>query len=304
MIGEDFYTPNITGDALRYLDYPHNATNMGFTADDNPDYYTQMYNGSLDNGGVHVNCGVPSKAFYLLGHGGQHELGGPNMTGIGLDQAADIWWHALTTYLTPSAQFSDAVSAQMYAARDIYGTTSFQITEVQAAWSACGVGTLPSPYVNQIVSNPSFETTSSPWIFSSVNNSTMYISSGDYSHTGRGYAMMGMVNNAQGTIIQSPLTITSHAVAANLTLWIEIVTTDSGSYSDFVILFIKNVNTGASTILDQYYNSQQGPYVMKGPYNMIHYIGIPISIELQVASNSNYPTTFYIDDVDISVAFF
>jgi Zn-dependent metalloprotease len=304
MIGEDFYTPNISGDALRYLDYPHKAANMGYTADDNPDYITQIYTGSLDNGGVHVNCGVPSKAFYLLAMGGQHELGGPNMTGVGTYQASKIWWQALTTYLTPSSQFSDARLAQMYAARDLYGSESFEVTEVEAAWYSVGLGTLPAPYVLQIISNPSLESSSSPWTFTSSDNSSIFVSSGSFAHSGKGYAELGVVNNALGYLTQTPSTMTYKTVSANLTFWLEIVTTDTVAYSDLLNLYIKNGNTGTYTLLDQYFNNQAGSYVMKGPYNLMSYVGIPFTVEFEVISNANNPTTFYIDDVNINIGYY
>ena len=40
-IGEQTYTPNTAGDALRYLDNPHLASNGGFTADGDPDHYSE-----------------------------------------------------------------------------------------------------------------------------------------------------------------------------------------------------------------------------------------------------------------------
>jgi len=226
------------------------------------------------------------------------------MTGIQPDEAASIWWHALTTYLTPSAQFADARSAHIYAARDLYGAESFQLNEVETAWAVCGVGSLPPPFVAQIAVNPSFETVNSPWVFAGSNNCSVYVQSGTYAHTGYGYAMLGLINSASGTLTQSPITITTHAVSANLTFWMEISTIETSPYADVVTLFVKNVNTGFSTVLDQYFNSAAGPYAMRGPYNMIAYAGIPITIEFQISTSATLPTTFFIDDVQMSVGYY
>jgi thermolysin len=51
------------------------------TLDDDPDHYKERYTGLADNGGVHINAGIPNKAFYLLAKGGSHHRGG-SMTGI------------------------------------------------------------------------------------------------------------------------------------------------------------------------------------------------------------------------------
>lgn len=138
-IGEQCYTPaNGTGDALRYMDNPHAASNSGYTADDDPDHYSERYTGTGDNGGVHINSGISNKAFYLLAVGGTHHKGG-SMTGIGADAAAKIWYKALTTYMTASTNFKGARTATLNAAASLYGSGSTNYNAVAQAWSLCGV---------------------------------------------------------------------------------------------------------------------------------------------------------------------
>jgi thermolysin len=138
-IGEQAFTPaNGTSDALRYMDNPHAAGNSGFTADDDPDHFAERYTGTADNGGVHINSGIPNKVFFLLSQGGTHHRGG-TVTGIGADAAARIFYRALTVYMTSSTQFSGARTATLNAARDLFGTGSAQQNSTAAAWSVCGV---------------------------------------------------------------------------------------------------------------------------------------------------------------------
>jgi thermolysin len=137
-IGEQAYTPATSGDALRHMDNPHLASNRGYTADDDPDHYSERYTGTADNGGVHINSGIPNKVFYLLAKGGTHHLGG-SVTGIGADAAARIWYRALTSYMTSSTNFSGARTATLNAAAALYGSGSAQYNAVAAAWTACGV---------------------------------------------------------------------------------------------------------------------------------------------------------------------
>lgn len=136
--GEDAYTPGTPGDASRYLDEPHRAAQKGYTADDDPDHYSERYTGGADNGGVHINSGIANKAFYLLAKGGTHHRGG-SMTGIGADAAARIWYRALTTYMTSGTDFGDAVFATLNAASVLYGTGSVQYNAVNQAWRLVGV---------------------------------------------------------------------------------------------------------------------------------------------------------------------
>lgn len=137
-IGEQAYTPGVSGDALRYMDNPHQASNSGYTADDDPDHYAERYTGTADSGGVHVNSGIGNKAFYLVAVGGTHHRGG-SMTGIGADAAAKIWYRALTSYMTSSTNFKGARTATLNAAAALYGSGSTNYNAVAQAWSLCGV---------------------------------------------------------------------------------------------------------------------------------------------------------------------
>jgi Zn-dependent metalloprotease len=138
LIGEQSYTPGTSGDALRYMSNPHQARNGGYTADDDPDHYSERYTGTGDNGGVHINSGIANKAFYLLAVGGTHHRGG-SMTGIGSAAAARIWYRALTSYMTSSTNFKGARTATLNAAAALYGSGGTNYNAVANAWALCGV---------------------------------------------------------------------------------------------------------------------------------------------------------------------
>ena len=61
------------------------------------------------------------------------------MTGIGRDAAQKIWYRALTVYMTSSTTYSQARTATLNAAKDLYGAGSTQQNTVAAAWSAVSV---------------------------------------------------------------------------------------------------------------------------------------------------------------------
>jgi Zn-dependent metalloprotease len=116
LVGEDWFTPSVPGDALRYMDNPP-ADGVSI------DNYSQYYPG-ID---VHYSSGIQNKAFYLLA------------TSIaGRDVAEKIFYRALTVYLTPSATFHDVRIATLQATTDLYGTRSYQ-KQVSSAWNTVGV---------------------------------------------------------------------------------------------------------------------------------------------------------------------
>ncbi len=143
-MGEDIYTPGTPGDALRYINDP--------AADgSSPDYYPERYTGTSDNGGVHINMGIGSLAYYLFSQGGTHPRGKTSVQvpALGITEARAIWYRALTTYFTSSTNFEGARNATAEAAQDLYGATAYDA--VHKAWDAVGVpGTPASDTVTEL----------------------------------------------------------------------------------------------------------------------------------------------------------
>ena len=111
-----------------------------------PDTYkgTYWYTGTSDNGGVHTNSGVGNFMFYLLvtGGSGTNDIGNSySVTAIGLAKADQIVYRAETVYLSPTSKYADWRTACINAATDLYGSGSNEVTQVQNAWYAVGVGT-------------------------------------------------------------------------------------------------------------------------------------------------------------------
>jgi len=140
LIGEDIYTPNISGDALRNMANPAQFGDR--------DYYPDRYTGTSDNGGVHTNSGIANLAFQLLVDGGTHPRDKTSLTvtGIGPAAAADIFYWANVGCLTPGSDFA----AARYCTADVFGNVSGTdySAEVHAAWDAVGVPNNPPPPPN------------------------------------------------------------------------------------------------------------------------------------------------------------
>ncbi len=123
--------------ALRDMADPHNGGSSINDACWQPANMNEFTNTTEDNGGVHINSGIPNHVFYLAA------------TSIGRSDASKIWYRALTVYLTRNSQFIDARIATINAAADLYGASSNQVNAVKNAWDAVGViegsGTPPPP---------------------------------------------------------------------------------------------------------------------------------------------------------------
>ncbi|MFE8070082.1 M4 family metallopeptidase [Marinobacteraceae bacterium S3BR75-40.1] len=105
------------------------------------DSYDSRYTGDQDNGGVHINSGIMNLAFYLLAHGGQHPRGKTDVTvtGIGLEDALDIYYQANTRLFTRSTTFENARFRLAQAAETLYGECSTQWAAVHQSYDAVKV---------------------------------------------------------------------------------------------------------------------------------------------------------------------
>lgn len=117
LMGEDVYTPGVSGDALRSMSNPELY--------DQPSHMSQYYNTTSDNGGVHINSGIPNKAAYNT------------ITKLGNQKSQQIYYRALTEYLTSTSNFADAKEALAQSAYDLYGQIEADI--VWNAWNSVGV---------------------------------------------------------------------------------------------------------------------------------------------------------------------
>lgn len=145
LIGEDIFTPNTAGDALRYMANPTaDASLYPAQLGGSRDFYGERYTGSQDNGGVHLNSGIPNLAFQLLVAGGKHPRNKTTFSvpGIGITKAGAIFQRALTQgYFTSSTNLAQARAHTETVAEQLY-PGSAKIA-VGFAWAAVGVGQPP-----------------------------------------------------------------------------------------------------------------------------------------------------------------
>ena len=85
--------------ALRSMRDPGTAyDNPVLGKDPQPAHYADRFTGSGDNGGVHINSGIPNRAFYLAA---------TKLGGRAWETAGRIWYDTLTSgRVTPTMDFS------------------------------------------------------------------------------------------------------------------------------------------------------------------------------------------------------
>ncbi|MEU2060857.1 M4 family metallopeptidase [Streptomyces sp. NPDC013455] len=134
LIGAEVFTPGIEADALRSLKAPGTAyDNALFGKDPQPDHmsgYVNLPNTERgDNGGVHVNSGIPNKAFYLTAV----RIGGFAWQAPGL-----IWYESLKAS-SIETQFQDFADTTYQQAETLFGADSAEQLAVLAAWQEVGI---------------------------------------------------------------------------------------------------------------------------------------------------------------------
>ncbi|MDQ6642050.1 MAG: M4 family metallopeptidase [Actinomycetota bacterium] len=124
LIGEGIFLPGVKGTALRSMKAPGTAyddPNLGKDPQvGSMDHYVQT---TQDNGGVHINSGIPNHAFQLAATA----IGGSSAEGAGR-----IWYAALTSGIGPDTDFAGFAQATVTAA----GAHADAVTK---AWATVGV---------------------------------------------------------------------------------------------------------------------------------------------------------------------
>jgi Zn-dependent metalloprotease len=144
LIGQGLLAAGIHGVALRSMKAPGTAyDDPTLGKDPQPDHMSRYVNTSSDNGGVHINSGIPNKAFYLVATG----LGGNSW-----DRAGPIWYRTLTASgLSATASFADFAKLTADNANSLYGSAVRDV--VVQAWRDVGIdlATVASWYYDKAV---------------------------------------------------------------------------------------------------------------------------------------------------------
>ncbi|WP_329320145.1 MULTISPECIES: M4 family metallopeptidase [unclassified Streptomyces] len=216
LIGEKI---NINGDGtpLRYMDKP---SKDGGSADS---WYSGV--GNLD---VHYSSGPANHMFYLLSEGSGTKVingvtynsptsDGVAVAGIGRAAALQIWYKALTTYMTSSTNYAAARTAALNAATALYGANSTQYAGVANAFAGINVGSHVTPPSNGVtVTNPGSQS-STVGTAVSLQVSASSTNGGSLSYSASGLPTGLSINSSTGAITGTPTTAGTYSTTVTVT---------------------------------------------------------------------------------------
>ncbi len=141
IIGEGLFTSNVNAVGIRSMKNPGTAYDDPLLGKDpQPGHMNDYVNTTQDNGGVHINSGIPNRAFYVTAY----ELGGASW-----EKAGQIWYATLTdARLTNAASFQHFANLTHQIAGEKYGVGSLEQMAVMKGWTEVGITIAAAPSEN------------------------------------------------------------------------------------------------------------------------------------------------------------
>jgi Zn-dependent metalloprotease len=131
LIGRGILSKHVNGTALRSMIAPGTAYNDPVLGKDPQPYHMKDFlQTTWDNGGVHVNSGIPNHAFYLVSN---------FMGGYAWEKAGKIWYETLQRNHNSMIDFKQWAELTVEVAGDMFGNGSVDQQHVKRAWNLVGV---------------------------------------------------------------------------------------------------------------------------------------------------------------------
>jgi Zn-dependent metalloprotease len=131
LIGAEIMAPGFKGRALRDMANPGTAyddPNLG--KDQQPGHMKDYVQTDVDNGAVHINSGIPNRAFVLAAKA---------IGGYSWEKTGKIWYVTLSQRLTGTAGFAVCARETVSVARDLFPDDPSIAERVAKAWIDVGV---------------------------------------------------------------------------------------------------------------------------------------------------------------------
>ncbi|MBI3821818.1 MAG: M4 family metallopeptidase [Planctomycetes bacterium] len=128
IVGAEVLVPAPTRTGIRNMEHPGTAFqgDPDLGDDPQPDHMSKYYKGPRDRNGVHINSGIPNRAFVLTAQA---------LKGNAWDVAGRIWYETLLA-LTPSSRFIDCAKMTVLIATSKGAAAK---KAVKAAWKKVGI---------------------------------------------------------------------------------------------------------------------------------------------------------------------
>lgn len=132
LIGQGMFAAGVHGVALRSMKAPGTAyDDPALGRDPQPADMAHYVDTTGDDGGVHINSGIPNRAFYLVATA---------IGGNAWEKAGRIWYETLTGgKLASDADFAAFASLTHRSAERLFGVGGAESEAVRGAWTTVGV---------------------------------------------------------------------------------------------------------------------------------------------------------------------
>ncbi len=133
LVGAELLAPGVNGVALRSMAAPGTAyDDPRLGKDPQPAHLRDYVDTTDDNGGVHINSGIPNKAFHVVA---------TTLGGNAWEVAGQVWVDTITGDISADCDFATFARLTVAAATARHGAGSEVVSAVQAGWDAVGVAT-------------------------------------------------------------------------------------------------------------------------------------------------------------------
>jgi Zn-dependent metalloprotease len=141
LIGADLFSERVNGSGIRSMKAPGTAYDDPVLGKDpQPGHMEDYVNTTQDNGGVHINSGIPNRAFYLAAT----EIGSNAW-----EKTGRIWYMTLTdSRLGADSEFQATANLTHTIAGELFGANGAEQQAVRNGWDGVGIeidGDTPPP---------------------------------------------------------------------------------------------------------------------------------------------------------------
>ncbi len=280
------------------------------------EYANLPFTRKSDNGGVHVNSGIPNRVAYLIA------------TAIGREKTEQIYYRTLTQMLAPDADFLAAAQATLQAAQDLYGAN--EAGAVSTAWQQVGLdvtGQTPQPFptpppartpsptpsrgrqptptppttagCTNLIQNGGFESTGG-WIEVTSGSS---IIDPELPHSGQRSAWLGGQDKESLQYIYQDVSIPANANSVKLNYWRlvheEKKQTDQQVDDAKFWTVLANSNGDVLSTIEQFVSSEGDDTWAQSSFDISQFAGKTVRVAFIASNPPNNISSYFVDDVEL-----
>jgi Zn-dependent metalloprotease len=269
----------------------------------------------FDNGGVHINSGIPNHAAYLVAQA------------IGKEKMEQIYYRTLTQYLSPESDFFAAARATVRAAQDLYGQA--EVNGVRQAFAQVGIdiggsdtvpeqpqeqpnqpggNTPPQPQplpagCTDAVTNGSFEADSG-WV--EVSQTHIAIIDPERPHTGKRSAWLGGTDQESLQYIYQDVRIPANATSVQLSYYRQVHRELTGLLSLFAAdarfsVDLTDGNGNVLSTLEELSSAQGDDTWRQAKIDLRKFAGKSVQLTFSAENPRGNVSSFFVDDVSLAV---